>query len=259
MLARAYPRVIGGTRQLESTLLEILLPLIGTFAMVLVYRSLGAPSRYYGFVILGGVTLAFWQNVLWSMAVQFFWDRGVGNLEIYTAAPTGFTPVLLGMAMGGMYLVLTRSAATLILGFWLFGVPFDHGAVLPALGTFVLAVSALYCLGMMLASLFLFYGREAWHLASAMQEPVTFLSGMYFPVRALGAYVGGAASLVPLTLGLDAMRQLLFPGGFRFLPVGVEVALLLAQVIAYFALSQVALRFMEWRARAGGRLIMRWG
>src|SRR2546422_5760595 len=37
-----------------------------------------------------------------------------------------------------------------------------------------------------------------------------------------------SASLIPLTLGLDAMRQLLFPGGWpAFLPVGWEIGMLL--------------------------------
>jgi ABC-2 type transport system permease protein len=122
---------------------------------------------------------------------------------------------------------------------------------------FVLTLAALYCLGMMLASLFLFYGREAWHLGNALQEPVYFLGGFYFPVRALGAYVAGAASLLPLTLGLDAMRQQLLPGGFSLIPAGLEASLVAAQVVLYAAGAHAALRYMEMRARRDARLIAR--
>jgi len=119
-------------------------------------------------------------------------------------------------------------------------------------------LSALYCLGMLLASLFLFYGREAWHLSNAMQEPVNFLSGLYFPVHALGAYVGGAASLVPMTLGLDAMRQLLLPGTPVFIPAGTETLLVAIQVPVFAVLAGVSLRYMESRARRDGKLVTRW-
>ena len=89
IVARAYPRFVGSHRNLTWLVTETLLPLIGTIAMIYVYRALHAPARYLGFVVLGGVLLAFWQNVIWSMATQFFWDRGGGNLELFAMAVVG--------------------------------------------------------------------------------------------------------------------------------------------------------------------------
>ncbi len=259
IIGRAYPRVVGSLRNLSWLILEIGLPLLGTIAMIYVYQALGAPRSYLGFVILGGALLAFWQNVVWLMAVQFMWDRGGGNLELYAMAPTSLTAILLGMAVGGILMTVGRAATVVLVGSLLFGVTYQGAGLLPAAGILLLTLCALYCLGMMLASLFLFYSREAWNIGNALQEPIWLLSGFYFPVRSLGAFVGGAGSLIPLTLGLDAMRQLLLPGTPVFLPVGVEAAALVVQLIAYAALSQVALAFMEKRARTDGKLIMRWG
>ena len=87
---------------------------------------------------------------------------------------------------------------------------------------------------------------------------MNFLSGLYFPVHALGAYVGGAASLIPLTLGLDAMRQVLLPGTPRFLDPALEAAIVAAQIPLYLLAAYSALRFIEGRARAEGKLISRW-
>jgi ABC-2 type transport system permease protein len=151
-----------------------------------------------------------------------------------------------------------RAGVILVLGSLVFGITYAGTGALPAVGIFLLTLSALYCLGMLLASLFLFYGREAWHLANAAQEPVNFLSGLYFPVHALGAYIGGAASLVPMTLGLDAMRQVLLPGTPVFIPAGIETAVVAAQIPIFALLAGVALRFMETRARADGKLVTRW-
>ena len=42
---------------------------------------------------------------------------------------------------------------------------------------------------------------------NALQEPVYFLSGLYFPIRSLGPLGYAAAGLLPLTIGVDALRQ----------------------------------------------------
>lgn len=255
--ARAYPRLKGIYRQPAWVISDILLPLLGTIAMVYVYQALRAPRAWLGFVVLGGAMMAFWQNVLWAMGTQFFWDRAEGNLEVYCVAPSPLTGILLGMALGGIVISLTRAAAIVTVSSLLFGVGYQAGGVIPALGVFAVTLAALYCLGMLMASLFLFYGREVWHLAEALQEPVYFLSGFYFPVRTLGAYVGGAASLIPLTLGLDAIRQLVVPGTPVFIPISWEVAAVVVQVALYAVASQRALRVLEDRSRRDGRLIIR--
>jgi ABC-2 type transport system permease protein len=172
-------------------------------------------------------------------------------------APTSLAAILVGMAVGGAYVSATRATFILIVTSILFGVTYTTAGILPALGVFLLTLSALYCLGMVLASLFLFYSREAWHLADAMQEPIYFLSGFYFPVRSLGAFLGGVGSLIPLGLGLDAMRQLLLPGAPAFISAGWEVLVLVGQTLLYGVLSQVALRYLEQRARHDARLMLR--
>ena len=257
ILARAWPRFVSSYRNRTWLITETLLPLIGTIAMIYVYRALHAPARYLGFVVLGGVLLAFWQNVIWAMATQFFWDRSGGNLELFVLAPTSLAAILLGMAVGGAYVSLTRAVTILVVASVLFGVGYSAAGLLPALGVFVLTICALYCLGMLLASLFLFYQREAWQLADAMQEPIYFVSGFYFPVRSLGAAVAGVGSLIPLTLGLDAIRQLVLPGTPQFIPLGWEILAVVAQIALYALLSQLTLRYLERLAREDARLILR--
>jgi ABC-2 type transport system permease protein len=257
ILARAWPRFVSASRNRTWLVTETLLPLIGTIAMIYVYRALNAPAKYLGFVVLGGVLLAFWQNVIWAMATQFFWDRSGGNLELFVLAPTSLAAILLGMAVGGAYVSLTRAVTILVVASVLFGVGYSTAGLLPALGVFVLTISALYCLGMLLASLFLFYQREAWQLADAMQEPIYFLSGFYFPVRTLGAAVAGVGSLIPLTLGLDAIRQLVLPGTPQFIPLSWEILAVVIQIALYAILSQLTLRQLERLAREDARLILR--
>jgi ABC-2 type transport system permease protein len=122
---------------------------------------------------------------------------------------------------------------------------------------FVLTLAALYGLGMMFASLFLLWGREAWHMVNLLQEPVYLLSGTNFPVSIFPRAVAVAASAVPLTAGMDAMRQILFraPGLFE---VWVEVLVLAGLAVAFLLAAHRCLRYLEGRAKDEGKLTVRW-
>jgi len=164
--------------------------------------------------------------------------------------------ILLGMALGGMLATALRALVIVILGTLLFHVRFIVTSLFPLSVVFLLAMTALYGMGMMTASLFLLLSREAWHIANLAQEPVYLASGFYFPIKSLGFWVAAAASIIPLTLGLDAMRQLLFPGGasLGFLSVGTEVVILLGLCVLFLVGAKVLLDYMERRAVREGRL-----
>jgi ABC-2 type transport system permease protein len=109
---------------------------------------------------------------------------------------------------------------------------------------------------MMSASLFLLLSREAWHISNLAQEPIYLLSGFYFPVKNLGFWVAAGASVIPLTLGLDAMRQLVFPGGLAlgFLSVSTELVVLAVLSGLFLIGAYYLLRYMERLAIREGRL-----
>lgn len=259
MWARAYPRIVGTFRERSWMFFETLLPVLAVSGYVFIYRAIQAPPAYTGFAVLGGAMTAFWLNILWSMASQLYWDKDQGNLEIYILAPGPLMAVLLGMAVGGMVMTGTRAAAILVICSWLFDVSYQVAQPLWLAAAFVLTMAALYGMGMLFASVFLVSGREAWHLSNLLQEPIYLISGFYFPVRALGFWVATLASIIPLTLGLDAMRQLIFAGdsGLGFLPVSVELTVQLVLAVVFITAAYFALAKLEQIGREQGRLIER--
>jgi ABC-2 type transport system permease protein len=258
---RAYPRVTGMFREKSWLFFEILLPFLATSAFVFVYRALQAPPEYIGFVVLGGAMTAFWLNVIWMMASQLWWEKSQGNLELYFAAPMSIMSVLFGMAVGGMVMSTTRAVIVLAIASLLFGVQFAVDQWLLLGAVFVLTLAALYGLGMMLASLFLMWGREAFHLTQLLTEPVYFVSGLNFPVARLGLLGALAIATIPLAVGLDAMRQLAFvtaafPIGTP--PPAVEALILVAMTVVFLGASRWTLSTLERMARREGRLSVRW-
>ena len=259
LVGRAYPRLIAGNREPDWLFYEAALPLLRVIAFVLVYRALGAPPQYTGFVILGGAMMAFWANVLWSMAGQLHWERQSGNLELYLMAPPSLLWILGGMAFGGMVTTLTRAVFITLVGSLLFGVTYQIVSVPLLIAVFLLTLIALYGLGSMLASLYLLYNREVWAVQEMIQEPVGLITGLYFPVRTLGGIAGGLASLIPLTLGLDAMRQLALPGQWvAFLPAGTEIVIQAGLAVLFILGAAWSLQVIEHRAKIEGRLSLKW-
>ncbi len=257
MWARAYPRIFGLLREPSWLFFETVLPLMATVAYVFVYQAVGAPPDYIGFVVVGGAMTAFWLNVLWMMASQLYWDKDMGFLELYAVAPGPLMAILLGMAVGGLVMASVRAITVLVVCSLLFGVNYETGSLPLLLVVFAITMVALYGLGMMFASLFLAAGREAWHLANLLVEPIYLASGLYFPVKSLGFWVATFSSVIPLTLGLDAMRQLLFTTDptIGFLSVPVEIAILVALGVIFIGGAWFMLSRLEEIGRRDGRLI----
>ena len=256
ILARAYPRIVGQQREKAWIFFETFLPFLTTVGYVFVYRAIQAPEDYIGFVVMGGAMTAFWMNIMWSMSAQMYWEKETGNLALYIIAPNSLMAILLGMALGGLFATTLRAGIILVLGTWLFNVPFAIASFGQLFAVFTLTMVALYGLGMLFASLFLLFGRDAWQVVGMLQEPVYFISGFYFPVRSFGFAIALTASLLPLTLGLDAMRQLMFASGptLGFLSIPVEIGLLAVLSIAFVLAARYWLAVIERKAVQEGTL-----
>lgn len=296
---RSYPRIIGANREPSWIFFEAILPLLGIAAYVFIYHffadqailailggQCGAHAcadaaeqnaalaqahanlnALVATVILGGTMVAFWLNVLWSMASQLYWEKEIGNLQLYMMAPMSRMALLGGMAVGGIVMTGVRAATTLAVGIFVFGVVLQVVNAWTLLAVFFVTLVALYGMGMTLASLYLLWGREAWNLSALMEEPIFFSSGFYFPAGGFnsaggwGRYVLFAAAIVPATLGLDAMRQLLTPGAWGgqlwILSVDVELGILLGLAAAFLVLARYCLAYLERLARREGRLVSR--
>ena len=260
MYARAWVRLKSMYGEPLWLLVGIGFPLFTSFGFGYLYRSV-APSGASNlaiFAVLGGIMVSFWSNVLWSMASQFYWDKQEGLFEIYLVSPAPMTAVLVGMSLGGIVGTVPSAVAVGILG-WVVFQPHVNpmwGAV--AL-TFLLTVVALYSLGMLLSSLFLAYGREAEALNHAVESPVSLLSGLYYPSIGAGSpfplALQAVASLIPLTIGMDALRKSidsLSPG-----TIYLELVVLAAMAALLLLAAKKSIDLLRERGRRQGTLTVR--
>ena len=139
--------------------------------------------------------------------------------------------ILLGMGVGGLYMTTLRAGTIAIVGTLVFGVQFDAGSGGLAALVFLVTMAALYGLGMLLSSVFLMWGREAWQVAAGADRAGLLPDRDEFPAEQAVHHHPRRADVrfraVPMSFGLDALRQLLFPGQIvGVLPAEVELAIL---------------------------------
>ncbi len=255
--ARLWVRIKGGNREPEWIAAELVIPILTLSAYIYLYRMLKAPPEYAGFVVIGGTMIAFWVNVLWNMSAQFYWEKETGTLEAYFVAPISRMAILLGMALGGIVNTTLRAIVILVAGTLIFQTPLIVHEPFTAVLIFLLTITAVYALGMLFASLFMMYGREAWHTANLLQEPVYFLSGSYFPTRFLPFVAQVLASFIPLTFGLDGIRRVMVQGE-GISSTWLNVVALLIFIMILMPLAKFALDYMENLGKKEGRLTLRW-
>jgi len=176
-------------------------------------------------------------------------------------APISRMSILAGMAVGGLFETTLRATSTLVIGIVVFGIALSLSSPAMLIVVFVITMIALYGMGMMFASLYLLFGREAYHMSNLMTEPIYLASGFYFPVKALGFWAAAGSSIIPITLGLDALRQLFYPASvseYGFLPIGTETLILAVLCVVFIVLSKLSLDYMEKLGKTSGRLTLRW-
>ena len=256
-IGRSYVRIKGGNRELSWLLWEVLLPLLTIASVVYTYRSLNAPAEFIGFVILGGAMMSFWFNVLWGMGSTLYWEKEKGNLEVLLSSGAPLYGLLLGMALGGMFNTAVRAVSVIIIGVYIFGATFHPVGLPAALTIFFLAMTALYSLGLSLASIYLMYSRSGWRASELLSEPIMFISGMYYPISVFPMLLQFVASAFPLAIGLDGIRRSLIYGE-SFSSLWIHMVALVIMALILLRIGLWALSYMEKKAKKEGRLILRW-
>lgn len=186
-------------------ILGILWPLFFATIAFLMYGLRGDESAilYAG---IGASVLGVWSSVSTSGSSVVQRERWQGTLELLVAAPVPLPLVLLPVTVAMATIGLYSMVATLLWGYFLFGI--DVPITQPLL--FALAVPAtvlsIGALGFVLSVTVVRY-RTAWALGSALEEPVWLVSGFLVPIATLPDWVRPVSWLLAPTWGVNAIRE----------------------------------------------------
>lgn len=168
-------------------------------------RELGDVS-YVRFLFPGIVAMAVLFTAIFS-AISIVWDREFGFLREVLVAPISRVAVVMGKALGGSTVAMFQGAILLILAPVL-GVSLNPLLVLQLLALMFLTAFALTSMGILIAARL--QSMEAFQMImNFLVMPMFFLSGAFFPLRGLPAWMSVITRLDPVAYGVDPMRRIL--------------------------------------------------
>ena len=215
------------------------------------FAAYSGTADYMSFILLGAALSNFISSVFWGMGYSLKNDMDAGVLESNWMAPVPRPLLLAGRTITSLGVTAVTSLLMLLICGTIFGFRF-HGSVISAFLTVLPMLIGLYGFGFAFAALVLIM-RDANTMVDMGNFLVDLFSGSQFPVNSLPRWLLPISLALPLTYGYDAVRGWLL-GTHTLLPLGMELILLLAFMVAMIVLGLAAFNRLERRVRSKGTL-----
>jgi ABC-2 type transport system permease protein len=213
------------------------------------FRSAAVPQgfSYIAFMYPGilGMTVLF--TSLFS-AISVIWDREFGFLKEILVAPVSRGSIVLGKVLGGATVATLQGLILLVLA-PLVGLPLGVAQVFALILVMILIASALTSLGLSIASRI--SSMEGFQvIMNFLVVPMWLLSGAFFPLRGLPAWMAVLTRVDPLTYAVDALRGVVYARSplARTLVAhsyGADVAVITAFLLVMFGIALFTFRSRE--------------
>ena len=208
IVAREFKKFIREKSRLISTIARPLLWLflIGGGMSRLVPG--GENVSYIQFIFPGilGMTVLF--TAIFS-SISIIWDKEFGFMKEILVAPVSRFSVVVGKATSGMVLSTFQAVIVLCL-FPVIGLRLDLMQVFGVILVSAILSFALAAFGILLASFYENYESFS-VIMNFIVMPMFFLSGAMYPVKLLPSVLKIVSKLNPLTYGVDALKNIVFP------------------------------------------------
>jgi len=192
------------------------------------------------FLMPGILAMSLMQLGLFATATPLVSLRQEGVLRRLSATPLPRWQLLVGQILMRLTIGLAQAALIIGLSVVVFHVQIQ-GNYLALAGLVVLGAVTFVAMGYLIAA-FSKTVETAGGVSSAVNFPMMFLSGIFFPLALLPAFLAPVVRAMPLTYLADAFRQVSV-GSVPDFPIWVDSAVLLAWAVVCTALAS---RFFKW-------------
>jgi ABC-2 type transport system permease protein len=196
--------------------------------------------RYVDFLVPGILAMSLMQLGLFATATPLVALRQEQVLRRLGATPLPRWQLLMSQVMLRLTIALAQTAVILGLGIAAFGVHIQGNPLMLA-GLVLLGALTFIGIGYLIASIAKTVDSAS-GISSAVNFPMMFLSGIFFPLAALPAFLTPFVRALPLTYLGDAIRQVM-NGSTPEFPMTVDVAVLAAWALGCALLS---IRLFKW-------------
>lgn len=212
------------------------------------------PYGGIGMIVVGTVVYLLYNRLLWGTGVSIQSERWMGTIEVLFLTPTNKMIVLIASGLSSLIEASWWIFSIFFLGWAIFGVQ-PSITSWPAVFTCVIStMAALLSVGVFFAGFFVLT-RAADQLASGLQAPIRFFSGVAFPVSALPQMLQCISYLIPVTYGISALRKCVLLSG-DFGSIALDIAPLWFMTMIFLIVGQITLRIVERQTKKKGTLYL---
>ncbi len=196
-------------------------------------------GNYYQFMAPGLITMVVMMSVMMGLPRAISHEKESGTLDGMLAAPIRRISIILGKTLAQSARGMLQGTIILVLAVLLFGITI-HGSIGLAYLLMLLGVFSFIGLGIVLTS-FASDEETAMMVMTAIQFPMMFLSGVFYPIQQMPWFMQIIAKFLPLTYAVDAMRKVLVLDA-GFMDIWQDIVILLAFGLIMLAIAVPAFK-----------------
>jgi ABC-2 type transport system permease protein len=208
IVARELKKFVRERSRLFSAIARPLLwlLLVGGGMSRLVPRGDGVSYMQFIYPGILGMTILF--SSIFS-SISIIWDKEFGFMKEILVAPVSRFSIVVGKATSGM--VLSTVQAVIILSLFPFiGLKLGIFQIIQIVLICAVLAFAIAALGILIATFYDSYESFS-VIMNFIVMPMFFLSGAMYPVKLLPPILKFFAKINPLTFGIDAIKNVMFP------------------------------------------------
>jgi ABC-2 type transport system permease protein len=171
----------------------------------------GTEVTYLEFAAIGIALGLFIHFALERVANAMRGEQLMGTLESLLVTPTARATVQLGSVVFDLVYIPVRTAVFLGAIALAFGLHLEPSGILPATAVLLAFIPFVWGVGVASAGAILTFRRGSGVVAMGTMA-LALVSGLYFPLELLPRWLADAASLNPVALAVDGMREALLGG-----------------------------------------------
>jgi ABC-2 type transport system permease protein len=205
------------------------------------------------FLLVGTLVWAYLSAILDDISLVITWERWEGTIEHTLMAPVPRPAHLIGTAVFGVLHAIVRTAMILLVALPFFSVDLSSANWAVAAVVVLVGSGALVGLGILAGVLPLLYPERGDQLSFMVQSVVLLVSGVYYSVSTLPAWLQVLSHLSPATYLLHAVRLALIEGA-GFDAVKGDIVVMAAFAVVLTPVSIAVFGAAERWAKRTGRL-----
>jgi ABC-2 type transport system permease protein len=170
---------------------------------------------YFSFVLIGIALTDYFTISANTFASEIRTSQVVGTLESLLVTPTSIITILLSSYVYRLVSTSFRIFTYFLVGIFIFDMLLQPVSLVALLAAFVLTLLPFFGLGLLSAS-FIIVFKQGNPVAGLLAMSSGLLGGVIYPVTVLPGWLKPFSTILPITHGLEAIRQILLNGAGIF-------------------------------------------